>query len=73
MTSEMDIINAHLPESVKQAISNHQMHKVAAAITGLDDFSFDKVAAFMGGRIAARHMKWRPVAEGLMALAELRK
>jgi hypothetical protein len=49
------------------------MHKVAASITGLDDFSIEKIAGFMGGRIAARHMKWRPVAEGLVALAQLRK
>lgn len=71
--TEIEIINAHLPESVKQAITNHQMHKVASVITGLDDFSIEKIAGFMGGRIAARHMKWRPVAEGLTALAQLRK
>lgn len=71
--TEIEIIKAHLPESVKQAISNYQMHKVATVITGLEDFSIEKISEFMGGRIAARHMKWRPVAEGLTALAQLRK
>lgn len=70
---EIDIIKAHLPDSVKQAISENQMHKVAAVITGLDDFTIQKIAEYMGGRIAARHMKWRPVAEGLTALSQLRK
>jgi len=71
--TEIEIIKAHLPETVKQAISDHQMHKVATVITGLDDFSIEKISQFMGGRIAARHMKWRPVAEGLTALTQLRK
>jgi hypothetical protein len=70
---EIDIIKAHLPESVKQAISGYQMHKVASTLTGLNEFSLDKIAEFMGGRMAARHMKWRPIAEGLTALAQLRK
>jgi hypothetical protein len=71
--NEIDIIKAHLPDSVKRAISENQMHKVASVITGLDDFSIQKIAEYMGGRIAARHMKWRPVAEGLTALSQLRK
>jgi hypothetical protein len=71
--NEIDIIKAHLPESVKQAITTHQMHKLAELVTGLDDFSIEKISQYMGGRTAARHMKWRPVAEGLTALAQLRK
>jgi len=71
--TEIEIIKAHLPESVKQAITNYQMHKVASLITGLDDFSIEKIAGFMGGRMAARHIKWRPIAEGLTALDQLRK
>lgn len=71
--NEIDIIKAHLPESVKQVISTNQMHKLAEQVTGLNDFSIEKISQFMGGRVAARHMKWRPVAEGLTALAQLRK
>ena len=69
---EMQVIQAHLPESVKEAITTYQTHKLASVVTGLDEFSIEKIAAFLGGRIAARHMRWRPVAEGLLALNSLK-
>lgn len=70
--TEQEIIEAHVPESVKEAVRSFQMHKVAGDMTGLTAFSFDKIAEYLGGRMAARRMKWRPVADGLVALRNLR-
>lgn len=72
MKSEYEIINAYIPESVKTLIQNNQMHKVASTVTGLEEFTLDKIAGYIGGRIAARQLRWRPVAEGLVALHNLR-
>jgi len=70
---EMQVINKYLPESVKEAISTYQTPKLASRMTGLAGLSLDKIAEYLGGRIAARNLKWRPVAEGLVALHNLRK
>jgi hypothetical protein len=72
MTTEREIIETYVPESVKLASRTFQMDKVAAQITGLDEFSLVKIAGYMGGRFAARRLKWRPVADGLVALHNLR-
>lgn len=61
-----------VPESVKVAMRNHQLHRVVAQTTGLTDFSLPKVAEFMGGMMAARQRRWAPVREGLLALSKLR-
>jgi hypothetical protein len=73
MITEQEILEAYVPESIKEASRSFQMHKVASQITGLPDFSFAKVAEYMGGRFAARRMKWRPVADGLVALKQLQR
>lgn len=73
MVTEREIIDAYVPESIKEASRNFQMHKVAAHITGLTDFSIEKIAQYMGGRFAARRLKWRPVADGLVALRQLQR
>jgi hypothetical protein len=72
MVTEREIIEAYVPESVKEASRTFQMDKVASQITGLDEFSIQKIAEYMGGRFAARRLKWRPVADGLVALHNLR-
>lgn len=69
--NEIDVINEYLPESIKEAIEMHQMHKVASQITGLEDFSLAKISEYLGGRMAARQLKWKPVADGLVALHNL--
>ncbi len=71
--TEQQIIESYVPEAIKQACRSGQTAKVATCVTGLDDFSFAKVAEYMGGRFAARRLKWRPVADGLVALQELRR
>lgn len=68
MPNEIDIINQYMPESLKNAIRTNQTYKLAEAFTGLNDLSLEKISAYMGGRIMARHYKWRPVGEGLAAL-----
>lgn len=72
MVTEREIIEAYVPDSVKIASRTFQMDKVAAQITGLDEFSIEKISEYMGGRFAARRLKWRPVADGLVALHNLR-
>jgi len=73
MTTERDIIEAFVPDSVKEASRNFQMHTVMSHLTGLEDFSIEKVSAYLGGRMAARRQKWRPVTEGLLALNNLQR
>jgi len=72
MTTEREIIEAYVPESIKTASRTFQMDKVVSEITGLEEFSLQKIAEYMGGRFAARRLKWRPVADGLVALHNLR-
>ena len=65
-------LSAVVPESVKFAVQNYQLHHVVSAMTGLPDFSIEKVSEFMGGMMAARQRRWAPVREGLLALHNLR-
>ena len=51
---ELKIIDEYLPTSVKEAVANHQTDKFVMQVTGLPDVSFDKIAAYFGGRMAAR-------------------
>lgn len=70
---DIKIAETFVPESVKNLITNFQMHKLAEQLTGIEDFSsFEKIANYFGGRMAARRLKWRPVFEGLNALRTLR-
>jgi hypothetical protein len=61
-----------VPESVKIAFENYQFHKVMSQVTGIPKFSEEKIAEYMGGMMAARNQRWRPVFEGLKALQNLR-
>jgi len=68
---EIEIINTLMSDSLKSMISSNQTYKMAEALTGLDELSLEKISCYVGGRIMARHAKWRPVAEGLVALKNL--
>ncbi len=70
--NEREIVETYVPESVKEMVRTFQTHKLASSITGLDDFTIDKVAGYLGGRMVARRLRWRPVADGLMALRNLK-
>jgi hypothetical protein len=61
-----------IPESIKTAIRSHQSVKIAKVVTGLEDPSFASIARYLGTKIAARHTKWSPIADGLLALRKLR-
>jgi hypothetical protein len=69
---EIDVINKLMPESLKTMISSNQTYKMAEALTGLDELSLEKISCYIGGRVMAHHAKWRPVAEGLVALKKLK-
>ena len=69
--TEYEIYNKMLTPGVREAIVNGQTDKIAQAMTGIDNFTFDNIAAYMGTKIAQRHAKWRPVANGLLALNSL--
>lgn len=71
-SDNMETLETLVPERIKMAARNHQHHHIVAARLGITDFSFQKIAEYFGGRIAARNMKWRPVRDGLQALRNLR-
>lgn len=65
-------LDAVVPENVKLAYVNHQVHKLAAERTGLTDFSFASIARYMGEKIAARQVRHGIIMDGLTALKMLR-
>lgn len=65
-------LDAVVPENVKQAYLNHQVHKLAEERTGLTDFSFESIARYMGEKIASRQMSHNIIQDGLTALKMLR-
>jgi len=65
-------ISRILPDNLKVAAVT-QSDKIATAMTGETDFSLEKIAFFIGHQVVARHHKWRPVANGLIALNGLLK
>lgn len=68
---EKDVINAHVPEAVKQLVAANRMDKVASISTGIEDFSIDKIAESFGRRMCERRQNMRPVVDGLLALNHL--
>jgi hypothetical protein len=71
MDDELKAILENMPDPVKIAVTNYSTHKIASESTGLDEFTFDKIAMSIGTKMAERRNRWRPVADGLSALAEL--
>ena len=61
-----------IPDEIREAIATHQSHKLAEAMTGLQDFSFGKIAEYMGTKMAFRRAKYRPIGEGIQAMLDLR-
>ncbi len=61
-----------LPQNLRAAATS-QSTKLATVMTGETDFSLAKIAFFVGRQIVERHHKWRPVANGLVALDGLLK
>ena len=71
--SEIEAIKQHLPVAVQDAIRNYQTEKLGAARIGCDEVTLDKVAAYAGEMITERKRRWRPINEGLLALAQIQK
>lgn len=61
-----------IPDEIREAIATHQSHKVAEAMTGLTSFSFKDITTYLGTKLAARRAKYRPIAEGINALRDLK-
>ena len=70
MSIEQKMIES-VPGEAKECIAEYRTHDLVAARTGLEDFSVEKIASYLGGMAAARRKKWLPVAEGLVSLAKL--
>jgi len=62
-----------VPDQTKECIAAYQTHELVGSRTGLEDFSVEKIAQYLGGMASARRKKWLPVAEGLVSLAKLRQ
>jgi len=69
----MEKLAALVPEQVKEAVTSHQNHRLLMARTGLDEVTLQKLGAYIGGRVAARRARWRPVFDGFRALKNLRR
>lgn len=62
-----------IPESLKTAMDAHQSHRLFSARTGIQDLTLDKLAEYMGKKMAERKAKWRPVFDGIRALESIRR
>ena len=71
MPTDKQTLDAMLPESIKKLASNYHNHVIAEAQTCLTEFDFDKIAEYLGGRQAARRVKWAAINQGLAALKDL--
>lgn len=72
MTTEFEILDSLLPGELKNAMENAESYKIASLITGLQRFEFGDIAGYLGTKIAARNLRYRPVVQGLLALNELK-
>lgn len=73
MLLEDVLIVKHMPETMKTAIAEYRTCDLVAPLLGTNDITFDKVAEYLGSRIAARHATWKTVGDGLEALVRLRQ
>jgi CO dehydrogenase/acetyl-CoA synthase alpha subunit len=69
--TDYDFCNSMLTPCVREAIVSNQTYKIAQAMTGIEEFTFNNIADYIGTKVAQRHAKWRPVANGLLALNSL--
>ena len=68
---EKEMLQAHVPQSIQDLIAAGRMDKVASIMTGLDEFSIEKIAAYIGTHMAQRRQRWRAVNDGLSAMQDL--
>jgi hypothetical protein len=70
-TQEQQILDTHVPEPVKHAVQYGQLHKIAAHRLGVEVLSLEKIAQHIGTKLAEKRQRYRPIAEGLLALHKL--
>lgn len=70
---DREMLDKLLPASIRNTVRSGQYQKIATLMTGVKDFSIDHIAQYLGTKVAMRHAKWRPVANGLLALDGLLK
>lgn len=69
---DLQIKEAHVPQSVQRVIADGQLHKLAANHIGVETLSLEKIAQHIGTKLAEKRQRWRPVVDGLLALHHLR-
>lgn len=69
---DKQIRDAHVPPAIQTAVANGQLHKIAEHRLRVEILSLEKIAQYIGQKFAERQQRWRPVAEGLIALRQLR-
>lgn len=70
-TNDKQIRATHVPAAVCAAIENGQLYKIAANRIGTEILSLEKIAEYLGRKFATKRQRWRPIAEGLLALRKL--
>ena len=70
---EKQIAAQFVPQAVKDAIRYGQLHKVAAQRIGVPKLTLQSVVQHLGTKLAQKQQRWRPVAEGLLALQSLQR
>jgi hypothetical protein len=68
---EKEMLEAHVPQAIRDLIAIGHMDKIAEIMTGIDDFSMEKIATYLGTRMAQRRQRWRSVNDGLRAFQDL--
>jgi hypothetical protein len=71
--TDKQIVAQFVPEAVQTAVRNGQLHKVAAQRIGVQELTLQSVVQHLGVKLAQTQQRWRPVAEGLVALQKLQE
>ena len=69
---EKQIVAQFVPQAVQDAVQQGQLHKVAAQRIGVPELTLQNAVRYLGTKLAEKQQRWRPVAEGLVALQKLR-
>lgn len=68
---EKQIIAQFVPQAVQDAVRHGQLHKIAAQRIGVPELTLQSAVQYLGTKLAQKQQRWRPVAEGLVALRNL--
>lgn len=68
---EKIVMEQLVPDTVKNLVANNQLHKIAEHRLG-KEVTLPNVVEYLGTKLASRRQNYRTIAEGLMALHQLR-